>query len=192
MNLNELIKYKEIDDIPEYAISILKSGKAEVDEVFKHTRIRAKRGVAGERIDTIVDGRVETPDGEYVSIDEKTGKPGWVVIGAHGEKYIISDSTFISLYDEDPERPGEFISKGAPVLSLKLDENVRLHTSFGLQDIPAGGYLLMKSNKKIYGIDEKVYEDTYKRTGKKPEECLKKALQMFGLDNNNDKETDEI
>ncbi len=181
MSMEELKHFKKIDNISEYVREGIKSGRLTVDEVAKFARIHARQGTLGEEIITkMANGLEETRN--TVTVDEKTGEPGWVVTNPDGEEYIVPDSTFKKKYEIDPENPAQYKPKGGPVLSSSINEHIEFNAPWGeTMKIEAGGSLILNGPDDIYGIQKAEFENTYASTGKDRTEALKKAISMLGI-----------
>ncbi len=176
--------FRNLEDPVAYVKGEICKG-AEIVEAYKVAKIKARQGTLGESISTKLKEGFTEVEKETVTIDETTGQPGWIVTNPDGEQYIVKDSVFHDKYNADPEEPGTFIPKGAPVLAVKLSENIQMVKSWGTQNIRSGGYLTLNKGKNgnysIYGIDEEVFKTTYKKTDKTPEECRQAAIEFMGI-----------
>lgn len=181
MSLDEFKTFKEVSDIATYVKNGLVTGKISLDEVAKFARIHARQGELGEEVITkMANGLEETRN--TVKQDEKTGEPGWIVTNPDGEEYIVEDSVFKERYEIDPENPEQYKPKGRPVLSAKINEHVQFQAPWGeTMKIEAGGSLILSGPSNIYGIQKDEFDHTYASTGKDRTECLKDALEMFGI-----------
>lgn len=181
MSMEELKYFRPVDNIAEYVSEGIKSGKLTVDEVSKFARIKARQGTVGEEIVTKMSNGLEETRNS-VKIDEKTGKPGWVVTNPDGEQYIVPDSKFIEKYEIDPENPAQYKPKGGPVLSLQINEHIEFTAPWGApMKIECGGSLILSSPNDIYGIQKAEFENTYASTGKDKTTSLKEALSLLGI-----------
>ncbi|MGM9969237.1 MAG: hypothetical protein ACI35S_02455, partial [Anaeroplasma sp.] len=175
--------FRKVENIAEYVREGIKSGKLTIEEVAKFARIHARQGELGEEIVTIMaNGLEETRN--TVTLDEKTGEPGWVVTNPDGEEYIVSDSTFKKKYEIDPENPEQYKPKGGPVLSTQIDEDIEFEAPWGgAMDIEAGGSLILSGPDDIYGIQKEEFENTYASTGRDSEETLYQAKLLLDMIN---------
>lgn len=115
--------------------------------------VGARQAVAGEEIETIVDGLLETVnvanDGDYV-----VRNPG-------GEEYIVEQARFESRYTLIEGETDQFLSTGEPVQAIELDQNVEFVAPWGAtQYILAGGFLIFNVDE-VYGIQRQEFIDTY-------------------------------
>lgn len=92
-----------------------------------------------------------------------TANPGdRIVTGPEGERYVITADKFEKLYEENPNNPEEFQSKGT-VRGIVLTEDVSFDAPWGEKmHIRAGG-TLVKNGDDVYGIDKKAFAKTYGR-----------------------------
>lgn len=177
---NEQIDTFRRVNVLDYVVGKLESGEIQACEVEKFARITARQGKDGEEVVTMMQNGLEETR-NVVSLDEKTGEPGWIVTNPGGEQYIVSDSVFKKKYEIDPENPEQYKPKGGPVLSVKVEEDIEFAAPWGeMMRIEAGGSLIVNGRNDIYGIQAKEFEDTYKSTGKAPREVvdeLKKTIE---------------
>lgn len=107
--------YKKVD-VYQYVKEGLKNGSLNVIEAKKNAKVFARQGNLGEKVitwalDDFGNSIVERED--YVTLDENTHEPGWVVtkidqeekpvidINNHTNQWIIRDSVFHSKYNGD-------------------------------------------------------------------------------------------
>ena len=170
--------FKEVNG-PAYAKGQI-AGNGEVFEAAKFARIKARPGIEGEEIVTIMENGLEETK-NTVKLDEN-GVPGWVVTGVGGEEYIVPDATFRKKYEIDPENPEQYKPKGAPALVVRASENVQFTAPWGeVQNLVAGGFIVLESPEKVYGIQEEEFHKTYKDTGRDHDECRKAAIDLMGI-----------
>ena len=184
-------EFKRIEDVFEYVKDGIKSGRLTPEEVRKIATIKARQGREGEKIKTILPSGLEEVKGT-VTLDETTGRPGWIATNPGGEEYIIPDSSFQKMYEEIPEKPGEF-RKTVPVLAVKIGRNkltpgIVFTNKYGEEmRVEGGGYLVFYDGargvlgKGTYGVAEEAW-DTYESTGKSKDEALEESMDMLGLD----------
>ncbi|MEX1018394.1 MAG: hypothetical protein WDZ49_01975 [Litorilinea sp.] len=115
--------------------------------------VSARAAMAGETIETVVDGLTETVnvanDGDYV-----VSNPG-------GEEYIVEKDRFESRYTLIEATENQFLPTGAPVQIIELDQNVEFEAPWGeTQYILAGGFLIFNVDE-VYGIQRQEFLDTY-------------------------------
>ena len=159
--------FKKID--PKFYVEEgLQTGNLKGGFYAKFARVRARQGVEGEEIVTIMqNGLVETKN--VVTIDE-TGKPGWVVTNPSGEQYIIPNKTFLKKYEIDEKNPEVYKPKGGVIIAVQINEDVSFTAPWGEEmNIKNGGYLVCSNLNDIYGIQEKEFNETYK-------ECTRKGV----------------
>lgn len=175
-------EFKRIENIADYVKTNVENGEMMPMEFAKTARISAVQGVEGQKIATIMaNGLKETEN--TVTLDEKTGQPGWIVTNPGGEQYIVPDSTFQKKYEIDPQNPNLFKPKGAPVNCVALSENVVFEAPWGGDmNIAAGGVLVLAGEKDIYGIQADEFAQTYGPTDKGARESLSEVLAMLGSD----------
>jgi len=110
-----------------------------------------------QEIVTIIDGIEETRNTAHAG--------DRIITGPQGERYVIEEEKFEKLYEQNPESPEEFRSKG-DVQAIHLTEDVSFEAPWGEQmHIEAGG-VLVKNGDDIYGIEEKAFAQTYGRSDK--------------------------
>ena len=179
-------EFKKIEDAFEYVKEGIEQGRFKPEEVRKIAVIKARQGKDGEEIKTILPSGLEELKGT-VQIDESTGRPGWVATNPAGEEYIIKDSDFQKMYEEIPEKPGEF-RKTVPSLSVKIDEDIAFTNKYGEEmKVEAGGHLIFFDGargvlgNRTYGVAAEAW-DTYEQTGKAPEETLKQVMELLGIE----------
>lgn len=166
-------EFKEIKNIKEYLLNEYEKGLLQPKEYVKSARIKARKGIAGEKISTIVSGGLHETD-NIVTVDHKTGKPGWVVTGKNGEEYIVSDSVFCEKYKPVEGIADTYAPKGQPIIAVKVNENISFMAPWEEKmNIISGGYIVISNSSDIYGVQEKEFCETYMLTGKSIQECSK-------------------
>lgn len=141
-------------DVLEYVKQGIESGTMQPIVAEKFARIIARPGVLGEEVVTWSvdsDGRAIKEKVDTVKIDEKTGKPGWVVTKANetGEAvidnngntntWIIDDSTFQKKYEMDVQMNGIFKPTGGPQTFVPITDNIILEQCGSEMQIASGG-----------------------------------------------------
>lgn len=181
MSNEEISQFKEVD-IKEYIIDMIESDDITVDEVAKFARINAIQGEIGQEIiTTMEDGLEETKN--VVTADEISGQPGWIVTNPSGEQYVVADSVFQKKYEIDPENPKQYKPKGAPVLAVRIKEDVEFVAPWGEKmKIEKGGSIIVSGPNDIYGIQEDEFNETYASTEKEPTELLDNLKDTIEFD----------
>ncbi len=152
--------FKAINPV-EYVINaFFESGRAPVI-ARKHAQITAVRGEVGEIVKTVLkNGTVETVN--TVKIDSETGRPGWIVTGIGGERYVIEDSEFTRRYKAVPEKENTFNSTSSAACTFRVDENVKFTAPWGQElYLEKGGYLVCNDVGDIWGVAKDEFESTY-------------------------------
>ncbi len=158
----------------EYAQVGIETGELTPVTAVKFARILARPGVVGEEVITYTqNGEVEKVD--TVKVDEKTGRPGWVVTKVdesgevvvdeygHDNTWIIADSTFTRKYEVDETKEGGIYKPvGGPQIFVPIVMDVILEQWGGEMKIEAGGWLNITNSDDIYGISQRDFEDTYR------------------------------
>ena len=169
-------------DVLKYVKEGLESGILVPFEAEKFARPHIRHGVVGEEIISWSEDKDGNPVMEKVAVvklDEKTGKPGWVVtktdengvpvVDRHGHlnQWIITDSQYHSKYEPCFEI-GEGIHKpvGGPQIFVQIPDNIILQQWGKEMMIGAGGYINITKIDDMYGISGRDYDDTYKRTSR--------------------------
>lgn len=165
-------------DILKYVKEGLESGIMVPFEAVKFARILAREGIEGEVITTYsvdADGKpiVEKVDtvkkddkgrlGMVVTKADENGKP---IVDANGNKneWIIGRTKFDSKYDEVAGRPGFYQPKGGPQIFVEIPDNIILYQWGDDMKIAAGGYINITNISDMYGISQRDFADTYKKT----------------------------
>jgi hypothetical protein len=108
-----------------------------------------------QEVVTVINGKEET---------RNTAEPGdKIITGVKGERYVIGQAKFGSLYEEDPSNPARYISKNV-ILALPLSENTELTAPWGeKQRALKGGVVAQRvgSPSDVYLIDEGAFKATY-------------------------------
>ncbi len=169
----EETKFEKINGA-EYARKGIESGELVPVTAVKFARIKARVGVVGEEIVTYSQGGIEEKR-DTVTIDSKTGQPGWVVtkldengevvIDEHGHDntWIIADSTFKRKYEVDHAMAeGVYKPAGGPQVFVPILMDVTLEQWGSEMQIAAGGWLNITDPNDIYGISQRDFDDTYR------------------------------
>lgn len=164
-------EFIEIKNIKEYLLNEYEKGLLQPKEYAKSARIKARKGIVGEKISTIISGGFHETD-NIVTIDDKTGNPGWVVTGKNGEEYIVSDSIFCEKYEPVEGTTDTYVPKGKPIIAVMLNENISFMAPWGEKtNIAAGGYIVISNGSDIYGVQKREFCETYVLTEKTIKEC---------------------
>lgn len=160
LNLTESEKIKSQEDM----IDLFKKEKVKNFYKKKGT-FKARKGVKGEYIETIIDDEVETT---------KTVKSGEVVIeGPKGELYVVSEQKFNERYEVDKELTDKFQmykSKGF-IRAFEWNEGtIKFIASWEEEMICKNGDYLaapVKSEEdnnvvEVYRVERSVFDETYK------------------------------
>lgn len=167
-------EFIEIQNIKEYLLNEYEKGLLQPKEYAKSARIKARKGMIGEKISTIISGDFHETD-NIVIADDKTGNPGWVVTGENGEEYIVSDSVFCEKYEPVECVADTYAPKGKPIIAVTVNENISFMAPWGEKmNIAAGGYIVIFNSNDIYGVQKREFCETYTQTDKSEDEC--KAL----------------
>lgn len=89
--------FKKIDNISEYVSDGINNGTIKPGKYVKSTTIKARKGIVGEKISTIMLNGVHETD-NTVSQD-KDGNVDWVVTNITGEQYVMKDAVFNEKYE---------------------------------------------------------------------------------------------
>ncbi len=162
-------------NVKEYVENGIKVDQLVPREAEKFARIIARQGQVGEKVVTYsTQGMIETTN--EVELDPTTNQPGWIATKTengepivdefgHLNQWIISDSTFKKRYEVDPENPELCRPKSGPQIFVQIPHNISFDGPWGeVMNIRAGGYLNITDLNKIYGIQERDFNDTYRFT----------------------------
>ena len=169
-------------DVLKYVKEGLESGILVPFEAEKFARPHIRQGVVGEEVISWSEDKDGNPVKEKVAtvkLDEKTGRPGWVVtktddtgmpvVDKHGHlnQWIIEDSKYQGKYEECPEL-GEGIHKpvGGPQIFVRIPDNIILQQWGSEMKIAAGGYINITKIDDMYGISGRDYADIYRKTSR--------------------------
>lgn len=155
------MNFRKIENIEEYLIDGLKSGKFQSKTYQKSGEITARVGRVGEEIVTVMaNGLKETKN--TVTADEN-GNPGWVVTNTTGEQYIVKDAVFKSKYENIEGTEDGFRPVWNPITAVQIDENICFVAPWGeTQNLVSGGYIVFnKEYKDIYGVQQEEFNATY-------------------------------
>ncbi len=129
----------------------------------KYASITAEQGKVGQKVETIMkNGMHETVN--IVSYDTATGSPDWIVTQASGEKMVVNDTKFKSIYQMPKDmKEGEIIKPNGLYRPMVLvNENIAIKTSWGeTQFIKKGGVLVVMASNDIYGIQKDEFLASY-------------------------------
>lgn len=163
---------KHVSNINDYVLELIEDG-ADVLAGKKTAAIQARQGKVGEIVKTDID-KTENK----VKLDEKTGKPGWIVTNPGGEEYIVDDSVFTSTYEPTGNKPGEY-SKSAIQLLVPCTESVEFEPAWGGSfTVEAGGYFTINGYNDIAGVQKDAFAQTYKIVSQS-ERDVDKALSIL-------------
>ena len=154
----------------------------------KKNCILARQGIVGERVVTWSekDGKPIQEKVDFVTLDEKTGNPGYVatkideegkvVIDAHGHDntWIISDSKFHARYTPNPEMGnGIYKPTGGVQVFIEIQEDIILEQWGKEMIIGRGGYINITNPDDMYGISKRDFESTYRIVPDEPTKVTK-------------------
>lgn len=181
--------YKKVE-VLEYVKEGLLSGELVPFVAEKFARPIIRQGVVGEEVVTWSvdkDGKAIVEKVDVVSIDPKTGQPGWVitkaengmpVVDEHGHlnQWINSDSEYHKRYEPVPEL-GEGVHKpvGGPQIFVQLSEGLCIRQWGKTMNVDAGGYVNITNLGDIYAISGRDFDDIYKRV--QPSSKVKKISE---------------
>lgn len=152
-------KFIEITDIKNYALNLVVTNLPKM--YAKFVTVNAVQGKVGEKVVTVMkNGLSETEN--FVSVDEKTHKPDWIITNPSGERYIINDTTFNKKYEPLDLENNVYKPKGGVCLFVQVNENISFVAPWGeTMVIGKGGYLNITNPNDIYGVQEKEFNETY-------------------------------
>lgn len=129
----------------------------------KTANISAHQGKVGEVVVTkMKNGLVETQN--VVSYDSSNGEPDWIVTQPNGERQIITDNKFKSLYLNNANPMKEFFPTPITRPIVPVKENICIKTAWGEQQfIKKSGFLIALGKQDIYGIQETEYNAMYEK-----------------------------
>ncbi len=183
-------EYKKVN-ILEYVKEGLKKGTLVPRKAEKFARIAARPGVEGEKVTSWSvdqDGNPIVEKVAYVSLDEKTKKPGWVatklgddlqpVVDKNGHKnqWIIGDEKFQKKYELD--RTGEytiFRPTGGVQIFVQITEDIIVQQWGEEMKIAKGGYINITNVNDMYAISKRDFDDTYRFVDGAPGQQVKKG-----------------
>ena len=171
--------YKKVD-VLKYVKEGLESGSLVPFEAEKFARPIIVQGVVGQEVITwSVDkeGKPIIEKRDVVKIDEKTGRPGWIVTKTgedgmpvrdehgHLNQWINSDSEYQKRYVPAPEL-GEGVHKptGGPQIFVQLHEDLIIFQWGKEMKVSAGGYANITNPSDVYAISGRDFDDIYRRT----------------------------
>ena len=153
----ENAKFRMIENMKGYLLG----GGFEPKRYQKKGEIRARQGVVGEEIVTVMSNGLEETKNTVVC--DENGNPGWVVTNPTGEQYIVKDAVFRKKYEkiegtQDGYRPAWY-----PITAVQIDESISFVAPWGeIMNIAAGGYIVFdETYDDIYGIQQAEFNETY-------------------------------
>ncbi len=178
-------------DVAKYVKELLIFGIKPVHAKKKNC-ILARQGILGEKVITWSekDGEPVQEKVDFVTLDEKTGKPGYVVtkitetgeikLDAHGHDntWIVSDSVFQKKYMPNPEMGvGIYKPTGGIQVFIQIQEDIILEQWGKEMIIGRGGYINITNPDDMYGISARDFEDTYKIVSTEPDKVRKITME---------------
>ncbi len=160
-------------DVKDYVNSGIENGDLAPFWAIKYGRIRARRGILGEEVNTYTDGGILERKNQ-VSIDSQTGKVGWIItkctpdgeiiVDEYGNKneWIMDDSDFISEYALDPNNDGVFMSVDGPQLFVQVLTDMVMVQGNREMHVECGGFINITDFTNCYAISERDFNDTYR------------------------------
>lgn len=155
----------KIDNIQKYVYDLLEKG-AEPKWYKKYARVKARRGIPKQSVDTIMkDGYNEVSD-VVVKVDENN-EVDWIVTNPSGEEYAVPHAKFIKRYELEVGADGKHAPKGDPIEAIQIPEEITFDVPWGDNGAPvpmnikAGGFLNITNLNDVYGIQEEVFYETY-------------------------------
>ncbi len=156
----------EVKNVQKYVTSKLMVDNEQIGVYKKYAGVKARPGVAGEKIATILrDGHpeVDPQHPEVVSAGD------WVVTNPSGEQYKISGEKFQKRYDvkAGPDKDGIYRPIASPIVAMQIHEDITIYVPWGEngalipQNLRAGSYLNVTDVNDIYGIAENEFYETY-------------------------------
>lgn len=167
--------YQKVE-VVRYVKEGLESGRMVPRQAEKFARIMARPGVVGEEVITFsVDsmGNEIKEKVAYVTLNENTNRPGWVVtkIDEEGEivvdengypnEWIIDDTTFRKKYEVDPINPTLYKPRGGIQTFVEILDNIILEQWGSEMKIARGGFINITNADDMYGISSRDFYDTY-------------------------------
>lgn len=154
--------FKKIDNISEYVSDGINNGTIKPGKYVKSTTIKARKGIVGEKISTIMLNGVHETD-NTVSQD-KDGNVDWVVTNITGEQYVMKDAVFNEKYEPVENSCDVFKPKGKPIVAGKVNEDISFIAPWGeIMNLVSGGHLVFSDMNDIYGVQEEEFNRTYKK-----------------------------
>lgn len=166
-------------DVLKYVKEGLESGILVPFEAVKFARILARVGNEGEEVVTMSvdnEGNPIVEKVDTVKVDEKTGKVDMVVTKAdedgnaivdkNGNKneWIITRANFDEKYVPVEGKEGLYAPKGGPQIFVQIPDNIILYQWGSDMKIAANGYINITNVEDMYGISERDFTDTYRKT----------------------------
>lgn len=127
----------------------------------KFATVEARLAVMGERIETIINGEVET--------NNLVKEPSAIIKGSLGEEYVVSLVKFYKLYEgNDLTDDFQFFKAKGKVFGILYEgENIDFLASWGERMILNSGDMLVTSNKEeagdVYRIEKEAFLKTYRK-----------------------------
>lgn len=154
-----------VKNMPKYVYKKIEQG-ATPRFYKKYARVKAEKGVPGEKLTTVMkDGHVEVAN-VVVTIDQN-GNPDWIVTNPDGERYVVKHQKFIKNYELEEGKDGKHAPIGAPIEAIQIPDEISFDVPWGENGAPvemtikAGGYLNITDFSDIYGIQEEEFNNTY-------------------------------
>lgn len=121
----------------------------------KHQYVKLPIVVAAER--TWIEVELLTREGL-----EQAKAGDWIVTGGGGERWPMSNSTFIERYNPIEGTPGKFLAKPITVSAEQLEAPLVLDTKWGQQSAVAGDWLITSLDGSQHVCDAEAFARTYK------------------------------
>ena len=171
-------------DVKDYVYTGIDSGDLVPFLAIKYGKVRARRGLLGEVVNTYTDGGILERE-NMVEVDSVTGRMGWVltkcnadgevIIDEYGNKneWIMSDSSFCEEYQLDSSLDGVYKSVDGPQLFVQVLTDITMVQGDKEMNIEAGGFINITDMEHCYGISDRDFDDTYRVLEDEPNVSLK-------------------
>ncbi|MFI3260989.1 MAG: hypothetical protein R3Y13_04695 [bacterium] len=168
--------YKKVN-VLEYVKEGLEKEELMPVQATKYARIKARRGILGEKVITwsadqsgnaiiekeaSVQMNLKTKQRDWIV--KKTDEEGNVLVDKNGKEniWIIDDETFMKKYELDNNNLSMYKPKGGIQTFVQIYEGINLEQWGSEMSISEGGYINITDLNDVYGISERDFNDTYK------------------------------
>lgn len=150
----------KVTNVYEYVME----NKDRVELGVKEGKITAIKGTLGEKVVTYTNNNFQETTNE-VGIDPISKAIDWIVTQESGEKMVVKDGRFNQLYTKDNNLNN---NEYTPIKTVRPLIQVRDNIQFvapwcNIQYLKKGGYLVILTQKNIYGIQKGEFDASYQK-----------------------------